>query len=113
MSIENKIGSRLLSMLLFITLMFPVAIQFAHTLEGHEHTFSTEKGAHIYQDAHDCQICDFDFTPFQYSVTAYFEVLKPIMHSKDEPYFASLVVNIFKKSHKQLRAPPHTFIEIV
>ncbi|CAM3422907.1 hypothetical protein [Aequorivita lipolytica] len=50
-----------------LALLYPTAVQFAHTFEGHEHKACTETSTHLHEKQLDCSICDFQFSIFNFS----------------------------------------------
>jgi len=64
---KNKIAFNSLSLLLVIILTFPLFTQLFHALKGsHEHIVCHNETTHLHQSKTDCNICDFNFTPFIY-----------------------------------------------
>jgi hypothetical protein len=64
------------SLFLVAALLFPSGIQFAHTLEAHEHPNCTDFSTHIHEKELDCSLCDFhlsvfDFDPSQEASISY------------------------------------------
>ncbi|QAA80417.1 hypothetical protein EI546_01130 [Aequorivita sp. H23M31] len=47
-------------------LMFPIAIQTAHALDGHEHQVCNDFSTHLHKKQLDCSICDFHFSSFDF-----------------------------------------------
>lgn len=50
-----------------VALLFPTAVQLAHSFEGHEHPVCTELGTHLHKAQLDCPIFDFHFSNFTFS----------------------------------------------
>ena len=106
MDYKKQIGKNIAALLLFAVLMLPTASQFIHMFEGHEHIACTEKTTHIHKSVVKCEICSFHFTPFNYDIAEYPELLSPKIPVKIEADFASLQFHSFKITNTQLRAPP-------
>lgn len=68
MTIFKKEILRILTVTIFsFALLFPTAIKFAHTFEGHEHQACTDFSVHIHKKQLDCSICDFHFSIFNFT----------------------------------------------
>ncbi len=65
MSLKNNILSSFIAGLLSIALLFPSLVEFAHTVEGHEHVACDDVSTHIHEKNLDCSLCDFQFSTFQ------------------------------------------------
>jgi len=63
---KNKIVTISLGIILNAIILFPLFIQFFHVLEGHKHTVCTENSTHLHEAKTNCNICDFNYTPFIY-----------------------------------------------
>ena len=105
---KNKklIGKNIGALLLFVALMTPSVIQFFHMLEGHEYTSCTQEVTHIHQSIAKCEICSFHFTPINYDIVEYPDLLLPRIYVKVDETFTPLHFHSFKINNKQLRAPP-------
>ena len=106
MNYKKQIGNNLIALVLFVALMMPSAIQFFHTLEGHEHLTCTEKATHIHKSVTKCEICSFLFTSLNYDIAKHPDLLFPIIFVKVNETFTVLQLHSSKIAHKQLRAPP-------
>lgn len=103
----NQIMRKIVSFLLLAILFFPGTIQFAHAIEGHEHTTCQEVNKHYHEAITDCDICDFHFVPFTYDLYSYPEFVNSIIPAKVKKHFSPLTYTPFLKTNTQLRAPPY------
>lgn len=65
---KNNILSSFFAGLLSILLLLPSFVEFAHTLEGHEHIACDDVSTHIHEKDLDCSLCDFQFSTFQFNL---------------------------------------------
>lgn len=107
MDTGKQIGKSIAALVLLCALMFPTALQFSHIFEGHEQIDCKEQSTHIHEYVADCQICDFHLASFNYDLVFYSEPVAPPIPFKVEKYFSFLLIDSFKKTNTQLRAPPH------
>ena len=63
---NNNIVTISLSILLNVIILFPLSIQFFHVIDDHKHTVCTDNSTHLHETKTDCNICDFNYTPFIY-----------------------------------------------
>lgn len=68
MTYKNKIAHKTASILLTLALLLPVAIQFIHSLDEHEHTACTEVTTHIHEKKLDCSLCNFHFSVVTFTI---------------------------------------------
>lgn len=106
MDYKKQIGKRRVAVLLFIAIMLPVTTQFFHLFEAHEHTVCTDNTTHFHETIIKCEICSFHFTPINYDIAQYPDLLLPKIAVKKEVNFTSLQLHSFCVTNTQLRAPP-------
>lgn len=106
MYLKNQLGKTLASVLLLLALILPTAIQFSHTIEGHESDTCNERSTHIHKTEKICEICDFHFTSISYDIAKYPDLLLPQISIKLSTDFTSLQFYHPTLTSKQLRAPP-------
>lgn len=88
-----------------LALLFPTAVQFAHTFEGHEHKACTEISTHLHEKQLDCSICDFHFSIFNFTPTELPDFV--VFHSFNIIETAYLIPELSLNSrHYFLRGPP-------
>jgi len=64
---KNNIATNSINILLIIIILFPLFTQFFHALEeDHKHTVCTNDSTHLHQSKKECNLCDFNYTPFIY-----------------------------------------------
>ncbi|GHC52080.1 hypothetical protein [Ulvibacter litoralis] len=105
MNCKDQITHKVASVLLTLALLFPVAIQFIHSLDEHEHTFCTEVSTHLHEKKLDCSLCDFHFSVVTFNTPT----LPDFIISESFPK----LVTIYEASenntihhHYYLRGPP-------
>ncbi|WP_297798608.1 hypothetical protein [uncultured Eudoraea sp.] len=103
----NQIRHAVASLVLLCALMLPTVIQISHIFQGHESVICTNQSTHFHNDVSDCQICDFNFTPLDYDIVEYPDLVFADIPLKVEKQFSSLLFHSFKITNTQLRAPPH------
>jgi len=103
----NQIRQAIASLVLLCTLMLPTFIQISHIFQGHEDVVCTDQRTHFHKDVSDCQICDFNFTPLNYDIAEYPDLVLTDIPLKVEKQFSSILFHSFKITNTQLRAPPH------
>jgi len=103
---KKQIGKSIVALVLFVALMTPSAIQFFHTLEGHENITCTKKVTHIHKSISKCEICSFLFTSLNYDIAKYPDLLLPIIFVKVNETFTTSQFHSLQITNKQLRAPP-------
>ncbi len=92
-------------------LLFPIAVKFAHQLEGHQHKACTEFSTHIHQKQLDCSICDFHFSIFNFTLHDLPEFAVQNSFQKIETVYLFPEIN-FYSAHYFLRGPP-LFLEFL
>lgn len=103
----KEIMREIASFLLLSMLFFPSTIQFAHAIEGHEHTTCQDVNTHYHEAVTDCDIFDFHFVPFTYNLYSYPELIVSTIPAKVKKHFSPLPYTPFLKTNTQLRAPPY------
>ncbi len=103
---KSNIRTISISILLNIIILFPLFTQFFHALDDHKHTVCTENSTHLHEAKTNCNICDFNYTPFIY---------KPLSEvvTKTSIEFKTTFINSYNYSYtfnynlsKPLRGPP-------
>ncbi len=106
MNIFKKEIIRNLSATIFsFALLFPTAVKFAHTFEGHEHKACTEFSTHIHKKQLDCSICDFHFSIFDFTPQELPEFAVLNSFQKTETVYLLPEFNL-NTTHYFLRGPP-------
>lgn len=103
---KKQFGQKILTLVLFIALMLPIAVQFSHIFEEHEHVSCNESSIHVHELAAKCETCNFCLPYFNYNIVEYSELPLPIIHVKINDNFSSLQLHSFIITNTQLRAPP-------
>lgn len=103
---RTKKSKAFLSLVLLGLLLLPTAVQFAHTLDAHEHFVCKEKSIHVHKKVTECKICDFHFFFFSYDVFNYSELVKATIPSKLVPSLTVIVITTFINNNTSLRGPP-------
>lgn len=103
---KKHFGKIIASLLLFVALMLPTAIQFFHVLEGHNQIDCNEQTAHVHKSIEKCGLLDFHLLSFSYEIVKYPDLFLPNIPEKTDANFASLRFNSFTLTNTQLRAPP-------
>ncbi len=65
--LKNDIIKGISATIFSLALLFPIFLQFSHTLEGHDHATCADFSTHIHEKQLDCSICDFHFSIFNFS----------------------------------------------
>ncbi|WP_165748139.1 hypothetical protein [Cellulophaga sp. Z1A5H] len=105
----NYISKALTAVFLLLFMMLPLAIQFVHSFENHEHTTCKDQdnqNTHIHQKSLDCHICDFHFFSFTYDLSSYPELVKTTFSLKVTNSFTTQFINSFNNNNTFLRGPP-------
>ncbi|QXP52128.1 hypothetical protein [Cellulophaga sp. HaHa_2_1] len=105
----NYIPKALTSVFLLLFMMLPLAIQFVHSCESHEHIACKNQDnqkTHIHQKSLDCHICDFHFFSFTYDISSYPEFVKTAFSLKAITSFTPQFINTFLNNNTSLRGPP-------
>ena len=91
---------------LTVIISFPLFTQFFHVLDVQKHNVCTDKGTHLHETKADCNICDFNYTPFIYETL-------PEVTNKTSIEFKATITNSYKYLYssnynlsKTLRGPP-------
>ena len=66
MSIKNKIVFTQFGLLFSLATLFPAVVQFTHLFESHEHISCSDATEHVHEKKIDCEINDFQITPFDF-----------------------------------------------
>ena len=104
--LRKNIVSSIIAAKLALILMFPLIVQFAHSLEGHDHAvFCTDKSLHFHKKNIDCKVCDFHFTSFTYNFTDSPDFYQRVYFDKTEELY-SVIHDSFNPTTIQLRGPP-------
>lgn len=107
---KKKVVRSVASFLLFAIFLCPSAIEFSHAFDRHEHNSCEEVNLHFHEKLTDCEVCDFNFTPFQFHLLVFSDVVIRTATSAPKIYFSSFFYNPFQKANTQLRAPPHFLV---
>lgn len=67
MSLNRKISTLLVANLLGLALLFPIAIQFIHSVSSHEHTVCYDHTTHLHEDKFECSIFEFHISKYTYT----------------------------------------------
>lgn len=95
------------ALVLIVALLLPLGIKFAHTFEDHTHEVCTDySSTHLHEIDLDCEFYDFNTTTFTYFLYNSVSLFKSIISTKPISYYTTHVVNAYKHSNRQLRAPP-------
>jgi len=107
MSKTKNILKIIISIALTVIILFPLVTQFFHVLEGNQHIVCTDNSTHLHKSESDCNICDFNYTPFIYEPL-------PELVNKTSIEFNTKIKNSYNYLYfskynlsKKLRAPPY------
>ncbi|GAB1308686.1 hypothetical protein KH5_13690 [Urechidicola sp. KH5] len=105
-NITEQCKKNMLSLVLFIALMTPSAVQLLHVFEGHEHMTCNETETHFCKTDLDCSICSFEAFSYNNAVafTNDYSLNLPILSKIDS--YTTVAISSYHHSNKQLRAPP-------
>lgn len=103
---KKHILQQLIAIILLCVFLCPSIIYITHIFETHEHVVCNDTSTHIHQDVHDCNICDFHLTSFNFEICKSPDFIKPNIPTKQVKQYTVLLFNTFKKTNAQLRAPP-------
>lgn len=105
MSLGKKIVDTFFASIFTLALLFPIAVQFIHSIHSHEHVVCHEASTHLHEKKFDCSIFDFHFSNFTYSPLELrdFQVFKISTHSETLYSFQELHSSL---RHYYLRGPP-------
>lgn len=108
--LRKQIVTSVIAAKLALVLMFPLIVQFVHSLEKHDHgVFCNDKSLHFHKKNIDCKVCDFHFTTFTYNLTEYTDFSPRIYFDKIEVIFLGIHQS-FNPTNNQLRGPPHSVV---
>lgn len=96
----------ILAILLLAVFLAPVATQFSHVVEGHEHEVCTSNDTHLHQNTTDCAVCHFQFAPFQYDVAQYSDTVDIVIPTKYQGLFSPEKFSSPLFLLSRLRGPP-------
>ncbi|MEH6679246.1 MAG: hypothetical protein V7724_01805 [Sediminicola sp.] len=102
---RKQISSFIASILLMAALMFPLAVQFSHIFEGHEHPSCNDQSVHLHQEVPDCNICHFHFASYTFNITDHTDLVPTPFVEAAKTVCAEASYS-FDRSNAQLRAPP-------
>lgn len=88
-----------------LALLFPIAIQSIHALDGHEHLVCNDFTTHLHKKQLDCSICDFHFSIFDFKPERLPEFLSPVESFKSETEYQNSEITA-DAPHFYLRGPP-------
>ena len=95
---------------LFIALMLPTFVQFAHIFDDHEHAICTDQDLHIDQTQVKCEICTIQVSSFDYNFNRNSEILQfEIIVLKQEGLHNLIFDPLFFNSNP-LRGPPSSIL---
>lgn len=106
MGLTKQFGKSIVSFVLLMALMIPSAVQLSHMLEGHEHEVCTDQDTHICQTIEKCEVCSFQFTPFNFEIAGLSDLEVSKAFVKRAVQITSLLFHSFHITNAQLRAPP-------
>jgi hypothetical protein len=66
MNWKNTIASSLFGFLFSLAILFPSIVQFTHFFEAHENVACAETVQHIHEKKIECELHDFQITPFNF-----------------------------------------------
>jgi len=69
MVFKKNIVQYIAALALSLALVLPMAIQFSHVFEHHEHVTCTDTKVHLHEKKIDCSVCDFHLSSFAFSIT--------------------------------------------
>lgn len=105
MLLQKQILKFSLAALLSVALLFPVAVQFLHIFEDHEHKPCTELTSHLHEKKIDCSVCHFHLSNYTYTAFQYPEFFTPAAYAiKATAYITSPITK--RVSRYYLRGPP-------
>jgi hypothetical protein len=97
---------KITSSMMMLTLMLPLSLQFLHIFESHQHKVCDDITTHLHKDAPDCDLCDFHFSPFDYTFTELPKLVAVQILYLPAKFTGPLLFNNLNDSTAQLRAPP-------
>lgn len=105
MILKKEILKVILAAIFSLALLFPTAIKFAHTFEGHDHEVCTDFSVHIHKKQLDCSICDFHFSIFSFKAhnLSEYAIVNSFYETKTIYLLPEFTVN---EAHYFLRGPP-------
>lgn len=107
---KKQIVKLLSALVLFIALMLPTFIQFAHVFDIHEHTVCTDQDLHIDQTRVKCEICTIQVSSFDYSFNDNSEILQFEIIVLKQEGFHSLIFDALIYNSNPLRGPPFSIL---
>ncbi len=107
MAVGKKILNIFFASVFTLALLFPIAIQFIHSIESHEHVVCHESSTHLHEEKFECSIFDFHFSNFTYTPLelGVFQVFKISSHSETLYTFQEINTSLH---YFYLRGPPQT-----
>lgn len=94
------------SIALTLIILFPLFTQFSHVLDEQKHNVCLDNSTHLHETKTDCNICDFNYTPFIYEPL-------PEVVNKTSIEFKTTITNSYNYVYsfnynlsKPLRGPP-------
>jgi hypothetical protein len=105
LNIKKHIVGKVFAILLNLALLIPVAVQFLHLFENHEHTACNEIAVHLHKKKIDCSIYNFTFSAFDFEIITGTETFLASTFMQQESTFESLKHLPFH-NYFQLRGPP-------
>lgn len=105
MSIERRLINTFFASVFTLALLFPIAVQFIHSVHSHEHVVCHDSVTHLHEKKFECSIFDFHFSNFTYTPLELsdFQAFKISTHS--ETLYSFQEVNTSLR-HYYLRGPP-------
>ncbi len=101
-----SIHRSLASLLMVFALLWPSAIQLAHTLEGHDHPTCNEFKTHIHDEQLECSLCDFQVSVFDFSPEST-RYLDPSIENYKSDFRNTEICYLFFSGFNSLRGPPY------
>ena len=107
---KNQIVKFLSAFGLFIALMLPTFVQFAHIFDVHEHAVCTDQDLHIDQTQTECEICTIQVPPFDFSVNDDSDILQTEIIVLKQDGIPSLKSGAVIFNSNPLRGPPSSIL---
>jgi len=105
MNLKNTIASSFFGFLFSLAILFPSIVQFTHFFEAHENVACAETVQHIHEKKIECEIHDFQITPFNFYTFEGLSTLTITSYSVENEQVTSLFYS--EKTHSfLLRGPP-------
>ena len=107
---KKQIVKFLSALTLFIALMLPTFVQFAHIFDAHEHVICTDQDLHIDQIQVKCEICAIQFVPYDSNLPEKSEILSPDFEVLQVENLSTLQFGRITFNSNPLRGPPSAIL---